>query len=381
MKTPQRVDVLFALTGDVRRNSRALRQLRLLGSAGLRTQIISFGNGGPPELDIPNTHLVQVPPTDMRGPLYFWTVHQMVREIAVATEARAYHASDLYVLPSMAAAAGLHRGRLIYDARELYAYVSSTVGRPWVRAFWRLIEHRYIRRATAVTTVSDGIADKLAEMYDIKRPSVVLNVPDQHRPTLRRSLRLSQDRSPSEIVILHQGQLRPDRGCDILVDAMRDVGQAILVFLGDGPLRASLEEQARDLKVAGRVRFVDAVEPDELLAYTASADIGVTLLEDTCLNHRLALPNKLFEYLTAGVPVLASDLPEIRKVVKDYEVGLLVDPTRRDDLVAGLNQAVLDKSLREQWRRNIPRALETFSWKAASEHFLEAYQPLLREVT
>ncbi len=160
---------------------------------------------------------------------------------------------------------------------------------------------------------------------------------------------------------------------------MRDVDQAVLVFLGDGPLRPALEHQAAEARISSRVRFMDPVPPDDLLAYTASADIGVTLLQDTCLNHHLALPNKLFEYLIAGIPVIASDLPEIRRIVKTFDVGLLVHPAHRNDLVAALNQAILDKTLRERWRRNIPEAVETFNWTAASEHFLNAYTELLRK--
>jgi glycosyltransferase involved in cell wall biosynthesis len=303
----------------------------------------------------------------------------LTRAAAVQVPAAIYHASDLYVLPALRMAAERHHGRLVYDARELYPYVAATIGRPWVRVFWRTIERWGIKQADLVLTVSEGIAEKLTDAYDIARPTVLYNVPDDSAPSLRRSLRVATGLPSGEAVILHQGQMRPDRGCELLVDAMRDVEGAILVFLGDGPLKTRLQEQAAASQIAGLVRFADPVPPDELLAYTASADVGVTLLEDTCLNHQLALPNKLFEYLAAGVPVIASDLPEIRGVVRFYDVGLLVHPGHRADLVAALTQAVLDKTLRERWRRNIPRALETFSWAKASEQFLQAYRNLLAQ--
>lgn len=379
MHVHARTDVVFALTGDVRTNSRALRQLHALSDLGLQTCVISLGDSEDGGLDVPNASLVRLEPPQTSGPRFFRRVHKAVREAAAIRPARVYHASDLYVLPALSSAARTHGGRIVYDARELYPYVASTVGRPWVRLLWLLVERSYIRKADAVFTVSDGIADKLVELYGVPRPTVVHNASDPAGSSMRRSLRIAPDRSAAEAVILHQGQMRKDRGCELLVDAMRDVENAILVFLGSGPLRPELEKQASEAKISSRVRFVDPVPPSELLAYTSSADIGVTLLEDTCLNHYLALPNKLFEYLAANVPVIATDLPEIRNVVKTYDVGLLVQPGDRDDLVAALNQAILDKSLRERWRRNIPAALETFNWTAASEHFLHVYQKLLRE--
>lgn len=351
--------------------------MRAFSDMGLTVDVLSFGDARPDRLGIPRITVHAIAPPVGTGPAYFWNVHRAVKREASLRPAAVYHASDLYVLPALTGVARRQQARIVYDARELYPYVASTVGRPWIRVFWWLVERSHIRKADLVLTVSNGIADKLADLYDIPRPTLLYNVPEITAIPERRSLRGTSDLSFNSVLILHQGQMRPDRGCELLVDAMRDVDGAILVFLGDGPLRPRLEAQAAAARISSRVVFVDAVPPDELLAYTASADIGVTLLQDTCLNHRLALPNKLFEYLAAHVPVIASDLSEIRKVVSTYDVGQVVEPGNRTDLVAALNQAVIDKTLRERWRRNIPRALETFNWRQASEQFLHVYKTLL----
>ena len=375
METSKQTDVVFALTGDVRRNSRALRQVRALSNHGLNIAVLSL-DGDDRRLSIPNTelHLIQTPKG--RGPLFFWRIHKAMSEAAARIHARVYHASDLYVLPAMAGAARKHHGRIAYDARELYPYVASTTGRPWSRYFWKTLENRYIRRADSVFTVSASIADKLVDLYGIRRPTVVYNIPEAHTPPASSILRDKAGVRSEETVFLHQGQMRQHRGCELIVDAMRDV-DGVLVFLGDGPLRESLRQKARDCGVSERVRFLDAVPPDELLAHTSGADVGLTLLEDVCLNHRYALPNKLFEYLTAMVPVIASNLPEVRSILADYDVGLTVDPGVRDDLVAAMRQASIDKTLRERWRRNIPMLLETFNSTVASQAFLHQYDSAL----
>lgn len=369
-------DVVFALTGDVRRNSRALRQIRALTEHGLSVEVISHGTGDT-AIRIPKARLHLIGNPLGQGPQYFWANHRRVADAAAYIQARVYHASDLYVLPAMASAARKRAGCIIYDSRELYPYVVSTVGRPWVRAFWRSVERRHIRRVDGVISVSDGIADKLVQLYGIPRPTVVHNVPD--RPPVRSSNRLRNmlGLDANVTIILHQGQMRPHRGCELVVDVMRDVPGAVLVFLGDGPLRNDLERRAKAQNIAHCVFFLDAVPPDELLAHTASADIGVSLLEDVSLNHHLALPNKLFEYLAANVPVVASDLPEIRKIVLTYDVGLVADVSNRADLLAALRQATFDRILREHWRRNIPAVFETFNWRSASQRLLHLYDDVL----
>lgn len=369
-------DVVFALTGDIHRNSRAQRQIEALTQQGHSVHVLHLRSGARGTFGGANVQLQDIFLPDSSGPRFFWRVHRAFVKAAAAVPARAYHASDLYVLPAMNSAADRHHGHLVYDARELYSHVAATIGRPWIRQFWRTVESRYIGRAELVFTVSDGIADHLARAYRIHRPVVVHNVPVRRPATKQMSLR-GAVHSSTETMILHLGQLRAYRGCELLVDAMRDVEGGILVFLGDGPLKSELERQAVDGGIEGRVRFMDPVAPDEVVAYARSADIGVTLLEDVCLNHRFALPNKLFEYLTAGLPVIASDLPEIRKVVSGWDVGQVVRPGTRTDLVAALKQAVLDRALRERWQNNIPGVLETFNWEVASQAFLTAYNDLL----
>lgn len=370
-------DVVFALTGDVRRNSRALRQLRALRDAGSTIDVLTLGPPAPDPLLEPGIRLHVLPRPPGGGPRFFAQIHRLFRTAAKAIPARVYHASDLYTLPALASAAHRHRGRLVYDARELYPYVASTAGRPWTTSLWRFVEGRFVGRADVVFTVSESIAAHLSRAYGIPKPTVLYNAPPFQHVTPSDYLRMRTGVESGTALILHQGQMRPDRGCLRLVEAMPKVRGAALVFLGEGPLQPLLRERAVALGLQDRVHFVDAVPPDDLLPVTAGADVGVTLLEDTCLNHRFALPNKLFEYLMAGLPVLASDLPEVRRVVTGYDVGLTVDPADREALAQALQAMVDDTDAREKWSRNIPQVLETFGWERTSMDFFHQYRALL----
>lgn len=370
-------DIVFALTGDVRRNSRALKQLRALTTLGATVDVYTLGAPGASEALEENIRLHFLSRASGSGPGFFARNHRTFREATRSAQARVYHASDLYNLPAMHAAARRQGGTLVYDARELYPYVASTAGRPAVRGFWRMVEGYYIRRADAVFTVSESIADQHVAMYGVPRSTVLYNAPPLRPVEPSTALRDLTGVPDETVVLLHQGQIQKDRGCLLLADAMRDVQGAVLVFLGSGPLKPDLQKYVEAAVLGDRVCFLDPVPPDDLLPVTASADVGLTLLEDTCLNHRFALPNKLFEYLMAGLPVLASDLPEIRGVVMGFEVGTVVDPADRAALVKRIQQMVDDKQARQRWRANAPHVFETFNWESASQRFIQIYQALL----
>ncbi len=373
------VDVCFALVGSIPHNSRALRQLRALAGMGLRIEAVGVASPAPLPADLRDAvHYRTLSPPAATGPRFFWQVHRQLKAALASCTARVYHASDLYVLPALAMAAQRHGGRLVFDARERYPYVAGTTGRPLHRYFWKLVERHYIQRTDLVLTVSDGIANHLVQDYNITPPLVLYNAPTAPASispalSLRRRLQLSD----KAVLFLYQGHLRPGRGCLLPLEALSEVPEAVLVYLGDGPLAPAIRERAAALGVTDRVYLLPPVLPDELLAVTASADVGLVLLEDTCLNHRLALPNKLFEYLAAGLPVLVSDLPELRRIVETYGVGYVVDIHTLEALTAAMRRLAEDASLRRRLAARTRVAFAAHSWAHLVSRFQEAYRNLL----
>ena len=370
-------DVVFAITGDVRRNSRAIKQLHLLRALGFSVTVLTLGrDSGAPFLD-GAVHMRYLPRPKGSGPRFFFAVHRIFRSAALQYSARVFHASDLYCLRALRRAAHRCGARLVYDARELYTHVASTAGRPWVRTFWHQVERSAIGTADAVFTVSDSIAARLQQTYGIARPQVLHNVPPLQQPVPSGELRQWANADRDAVLVLHQGNIQKSRGCFPLLDAWRDVQGATLMFLGGGPLKPALMEAAREHRLQQRVQFASPVPPDALLPVTADADLGIALLEDMCLNHRYALPNKLFEYLMAGVPVIASDLPEMRRVVKPFDVGTVVNPSDRPSLVRTLQRCIDDAQQRRRWQANAHRVFEHYSWSIAAKRFSAAYSSLL----
>jgi glycosyltransferase involved in cell wall biosynthesis len=285
------------------------------------------------------------------------------------------HAHDAAMLLPGIIGARLTGARLVYDSHELATSVPYR--EPLWAAFVAGIERLVVPRCAAVITVSDGIARRLRERYRLPRtPCVVRNVsaltPDG-RPGLRERLGIASD----TLLVLHQGAPAPARGCEVLIEAVAGLPGVHLAFLGDpepgygAALRGHIAARGMD----ERVGLLGSVALDDLLAHTAEADVGVTLLQDTCLNHRLALPNKLFEYIAAGVPVVAAALPETQRLVKHHGVGWCAQPDDPAAVAAALRLALRDgrdPGLRER----IGRAAEELSWEREQGRLLELYESL-----
>ncbi|MFW5955107.1 MAG: glycosyltransferase [Rhodothermales bacterium] len=366
----QNPDVLFCLTGDIRRNSRAIRQLRVLSENGLRVKAIGFADGESAETLASGVEAVHFAKPSGGGPRWFRDVHRIVRRHVLSSPARLFHASDLFVLPALAAAARRFDAALSFDSRELYPHVGATAGKPWASAFWKVIERMYITKADVVFTVNDSIADLLARAYSIDRPLVVPNIPNKRAFRRSSNLRNWIGAKDHELIFLLQGYLKPGRGCKIAIRATAKVADARLIFVGDGALQPDLVRLANQLDIGNRVHFHPFVPPDQLVEVTSSADIGLCLIEPLTKSLELALPNKLFEYLAARLPVLGSDLPEIARVIREFDVGLVCTPAA-DDVAAGMCDIMSKRARIDEWSDNTDRVFETFSPEKASDAFFK----------
>ena len=147
------------------------------------------------------------------------------------------------------------------------------------------------------------------------------------------------------------------------------------MIIGDGPLETPAKQAAHVL--GDRVSFLPFTLPDELLSFTASADLGAVLIEPLTESLRLALPNKLFEYLIAGIPVIASPIPEMKRIVETFNVGVLADPANHAELVNSLETALFDETQRAEWRDNAARAMKSYSWANDKVLFQQTIEQLL----
>jgi glycosyltransferase involved in cell wall biosynthesis len=284
-------------------------------------------------------------------------------------------AADLYSLPAAARAARAARVPLGYDARELYCSVAALKDRRLMQRFWRWVEKRYACRARIVTTVNDSIAALLRERHDDVR--VVRNVPDFPLPMPSQRIRDHCGIPDYRRILLSQGGLQRGRGAFILIHLMEQLPECHLVFLGDGVLQGELEVAARFSGVAERVSFIPAVPSGELPSWTTSADLGMCLIEDFGQSYYLSLPNKLFEYLAAGIPVVGSDFPEIGPLLRETAAGIAVNPADTDMVLRAIRTLLNDDGRYERSRQACLEARATYHWDVEREFFLRILGDLL----
>jgi glycosyltransferase involved in cell wall biosynthesis len=320
-----------------------------------------------------------LPPAWMRRrlPFHIYRAAFLVWFVAgiVRTRPQIVHAHDAAMLLPGVIGARLVGARLVYDSHELATSV------PYRERAWALfvagIERLVVPRCAAVITVSDGIAMQLRARYRLRRNPTVLRNVSALTANGTGNLRAHLNIDANTPLVLHQGAPAPARGCEVLVAALAQLPSVHLAFLGDPEpgYAQTLHAAIAAYGLGERVRLLPGVALADLLAHTAEADVGVTLLQDTCLNHRLALPNKLFEYIAAGVPVLAADLPETRRLVEDYGVGWCVQGDDATAVAAMLRSALAgarDAGLRER----LARAAAELNWERERERLWELYDEL-----
>lgn len=281
---------------------------------------------------------------------------------------------------------GLALGRrdrvpVIYDAGDIYLASTALGALPGpARAAIRQYERSAAQRADAVVTANDAYADELARRLDIPLPVVVMNCPPRTTPLAVRPRRFHEalGLAAETRVVLYHGGFTPERGIEELIAAIPSVEHAVLVLLGYGPLAPTYEAVAADPASAGRIRVMPAVDPADLLNWVASADVAAMPILPTTLNHRLSTPNKLFEALAVGVPVVASDLPGMAAIVRSIDAGRLVDPNDPASIAAGLT-GVLDTPEVERVARRariLAAANGEYNWETQSARLFAEFERL-----
>jgi glycosyltransferase involved in cell wall biosynthesis len=360
--------------------SRILRETRVLAANTAFSRFIMVGITRP---DLPEREAIdekreirRIPRTARRG-----FVGKVLGTLAWARRVESAFASEpdiacinahsLSVLPLAARLADQTGAKLIYDAHELETETHGVTGLR--RVLSKRTERRLIGRADGMMVVSEGIADWYAKTYDMPRPEVVLNCPEHAAPPrgdlFREKLGIARDQR----IYLYQGALGPGRGIEAICDAFESLPlpRPALVFMGDGALGEFIRARA-----AGNrdIRLTPAVSPKEVLHYTASADVGLCLNEHSCLSHYYCMPNKIFEYIRAGIPAICSDLPELKRVVDGERIGVIA----RDNTPAGIAAAVREMQSidLEIFGPRLAEAAAKYSWNRQAEKLLKVYAAL-----
>ena len=262
---------------------------------------------------------------------------------------------------------------LVYDTHEYFLGVPEIQGR-WVKKIWALIERWIFPRLKTVFTVNQSIANLYHKEYAI-RPMVFRNIgaiPKGIETASRSKIGIPED----AFVFINQGSgINVDRGMEEALEALAEIGDAHLLLVGKGDIISKLKEDVQSLGLTKRVHFVDRVPYSVLLGYTKMANAGLSLDKPTNINYQFSLPNKLFDYLHCGIPVLCSEVVEVKSIVEEYSVGIVVDSREVSSVAAGMRNMM--SSGKDEFDSGLLRAQAELTWEKESESVRNVYSILL----
>ena len=313
------------------------------------------------------------------GPLFYAEYNLRLFFYLLFHSADILVANDLDTLLANYLAAKSKGSEVVHDSHEYFTGVPELEGRKFAKATWKRIEKKIFPKLKYIYTVNDSIAGLYKNEYGINF-SVVRNFPI----LIERTFEIPKSKSELEIpqnkkIILYQGSVNVDRGLVEAVEAMQYVNDAILLVVGEGDILEEVKAKAEKLNLSEKIIFKKRVPFEELWNYTSHADIGISLDKDTNINYRFSLPNKIFDFVHAGVPVLASNLVEIKKIFSKYDIGELTENNEPEHIAVKLNSMLNNSEKMKQWKENCFVAAQELCWQKEEIVLREIYGNFLQE--
>ncbi|MEO6888227.1 MAG: glycosyltransferase family 4 protein [Ktedonobacteraceae bacterium] len=384
--------VCMHVLGPARTDVRVMRAATALAKAGFQVSVVDIEREStrPAEEEIRGVWVRHVIIPEWSVSSKSFDPRFLVRALVVLmrsiflllrTPADVYHAHDETALPSCYVAALLRRKPLIFDAHEVPSSSLKSAGAQGLKARLKRLFLVVVPRCKAVITISPSIVEVFRQHYRCREVCLIRNVPEYHVVARSDRLRRYLHLDPDVRIALYQGNLQPDRGLDSLIRSAAFLEpNSMLVLMGRGirDMQSQLEALIASEGIAERVKIIPPVPYEELLAWTASADLGVIFYSPDYPEVQMYLPNKIFEYMMAGLPFLSSPVDAVAEVINTYDVGQVLPSLAPVDIGATINALLADRLALERMRRNaLEASRQDFSWEKESQRLVRLYHGIV----
>jgi glycosyltransferase involved in cell wall biosynthesis len=281
----------------------------------------------------------------------------------ITSKASIIFAEDIYTLPFSIIFGKLKHAKVYYDSRELFGYLAGLKEKKFKQTFWKWTENFFIKRADKVIVTGKMDGEFLRQEYGIENIILLRNLPRYYKPETKINLHSQLQIEKSKKIILYQGVLLKGRGIEKVFEVLKDLPNHIFIIAGGGEFEDFYRRLSVEMKLTDQVIFLGKLTQEDLPKVTASVDVGVSLIENLSKSYYYALPNKLFEYIMAEVPVISSNLPQMQEVVEKYDVGLVVNIDNKTELIDAIKKLTDDSSLHESKKQNCHIASQELNWE------------------
>ena len=295
------------------------------------------------------------------GPLFYATYNIRLFFTLLTKPCELLIANDLDTLLANFLVSKIRGIPLIYDTHEYFCNVPELTDRPFIRSVWKSLERWIFPKLKTVITVNGSLAKLYADEYNIK-VHTIHNFPETSlNPDLKTKKELGIPENKK--LVLYQGAVNIDRGLEEAIEAMTFLDDSILLIIGTGDILPDLKTLVIRKGLADRIKFFGAIPFQDLPNYTHHADFGIAIEKATNLNYKYSLSNKIFDYVNADIPILASSLPEVKKLFSDYEIGILTENHNADQLADKMKEMMNNEERRSKWKKNLALARKQFTWE------------------
>jgi glycosyltransferase involved in cell wall biosynthesis len=372
--------IFSIVLNNFKNDSRVLKENISLNKAGYDVKILALHEEPLKEKEI----IQNIPVHRIKLKTRKWSKNKLIQIIKYCEllyviiryyrKADIYHCNDLGALPIGVIIKKIFnkKAKIVYDAHEYETEVYGLTGIE--KRINKVLERWLIKYVDSFITVSYSIANAYVKLYEIEKPYLILNCPyytnDIPKKDIFRTLFKIKDEST---IFIYQGGLSSGRGIELILEVFSKIKDKskVVIFMGYGPLQDKIKKYT---EIEENIFFHKAVPQNLIIEYTNSADIGFSLIEDTCLSYAFCLPNKIFEYIMADIPVIASNgLLEVKRFIQKYKIGLTTD--HNFDSVYNIVNKIKKEDL-IIYRKNLDTVKKIYNWEKQEEDLLLLYKNL-----
>lgn len=373
-------NVCIAFLGNISFDTRTLNLYKSFKSKNFNVEVISFDwRNGQNTINDGNIRFYSID-KNKSSLLFYLKFSCLLMYNLLKSNAGIFFAEDIYTLPFVCIAAKLKKGKVFYDSRELFGFLAGLKDRKNIQKILTAIEKYFIKKADYVIVTGDMDGEFLSTQYGISNIITIRNLPF-YRTDIKAVNLHERYAIPSDIkILLYQGVILHGRGLRYIFNYLKKSAGSVLIILGDGEHKEYYEELAADIGIKDKVIFAGKIPQDELLNYSAGSDLGLSLIENLSISYYYALPNKLFEYIMMGLPVAISKLPQMEKVINDYNVGIVIDLDNEDEINNKLTGLLQNPELLKQYNINCLAAAKELNWDKEIEKLFTKFNKNMRRL-